>query len=264
MPKSDKRIAAMAALRVDGMTLAEVGAEFGLTRERVRQLLVKGGYEPGRIKNLAAAKRRRRLAAALQNELNAHGPAIRRLLLDGESLSTTATRLGVSPRAIGAIDQELGGLARATRARYLPKYTDAEVLDCLREANKLVGGILSGHDYDTVADGRNLADGREWPGRQTAILRFGSWRDALLAAGLPHNTSSGVRGRRLFEREHCIDAILEVTRAVGRLPSPTQYDAYAQKMSGVLPSVSTIRHRLGGWTEALRAAARFNAMPPEE
>jgi hypothetical protein len=163
------------------------------------------------------------------------------------------------------VDRELGGVARGTtRANHAPKYADVEILNCLRDASDRTGGVLTGDDYEGVSRQSQLADGRQWPGKQTAILRFGSWRDALQAAGLAYNKSSGIRGKRLFEREQCIDAVLEVARSVGRLPTHAQYDAYARKMGGALPSSSTIRHRLGGWTDALRAAAQFMATSQED
>ncbi|MGH9894647.1 MAG: homing endonuclease associated repeat-containing protein [bacterium] len=137
------------------------------------------------------------------------------------------------------------------------KYTDDEVLECLRVASKELGGVLTSVAYSDFARGRAFQDGRPWPTHQTAFLRLGSWRAALEAAGLQSNPSSAIAGRQLFDEAHCIDAILEVERAVGHLPSVREYEAYARKMEGMLPSSSTIRHRFGSWQRVLRRTAEF-------
>jgi hypothetical protein len=133
------------------------------------------------------------------------------------------------------------------------------VLNCLREANAALGGVLTTAAYDAYARGRTLADGRPFPTHQTEHLRFGSWREALERAGLPANASSPIAGRLLFTDGHCIDAILEVERAQGHLPTVAEYERYAAEMSGVLPSSATIRNRFGTWSRALEAAAQFSA-----
>jgi hypothetical protein len=102
-----------------------------------------------------------------------------------------------------------------------------------------------------------MGDGRSWPSHQTAFLRFGSWKAALEHAGLPANPSTPIAGRLLFTDGHCIDAILEVERSVGHLPTAAEYERYSAKMAGVLPSLATVRKRFGTWRNALEAAANF-------
>lgn len=243
----------MAALYATGATLDEVGREFNLTRERIRQILVKHGNDMDRLKQESMRARRARVT-------NENESAIRELLAAGHSPSTVAGTLRVPLRAVQEIDLGQPELARARRLRPSkgsPVYADEELLECLRIANGELGGVMTSVEYNELGSGRRLADGRAWPGRQTAMSRFGSWRRALEAAGLPANPSSPMAGRRLFDKAHCIDAILEVERVLDRLPTASEYETYARTMNGALPSLATIRHRYGSWRAAMAHAIAF-------
>jgi hypothetical protein len=250
------RAAGMANSYVAGATLQDIGDEHSLSRERVRQILCDAGYNLGELKEKAKAERRRRIRQE-------HGPAIREMLGLGRTANEVALALGVPIDLVKRIDASDPSYARtrkvARRKTYALKYTDEDVLSCLREANAALGGVLTTAAYDAYARGRTLPEGRPWPTHQTAHLRFGSWRAALERAGLPANASSPIAGRRLFTDGHCIDAILEAERALGHLPTVAEYERYAAEMAGVLPSSATVRNRFGSWRRALEAAAEFSA-----
>ena len=135
-----------------------------------------------------------------------------------------------------------------------PKFAGGELLDFLRTASREVGGILSTSDYGAYAADKITTDGRPWPTHQTPSLRFGSWRKALISAGLAANPSSPIAGRRVFEAEQCIDAIRSFAREMGRVPTAREYELYASRSDGGLPSLATVRHRCGSWHLGLRAA----------
>jgi Homing endonuclease associated repeat len=134
------------------------------------------------------------------------------------------------------------------------KYTDEELLQILRETSEALGGVLTTHAYDEYAEGRTFSDGRPWPSHQTHFHRFGSWRRSLLSAGLAANPSSAISGQRLFDRGQCIDAVRHVGRKLGGKPSLRQYETFARKSNGGLPSAATVRNRCGSWSDALRLA----------
>jgi len=248
------RAARMADAYVAGATLQGIGEEHSLSRERVRQILRDAGYELNELKAKAKQARRRRMRRE-------QGPAIREMLALGRTPNEVASALGVPVDLVKRIDANDPSYARTRkvvrRKSYAVKYTEDDVVGCLQEANAALGGILTTAAYDNYARERTLDDGRLWPTHQTAFLRFGSWVAALEHAGLPANASSPIAGRRLFTEGHCIDAILEVERAVGHLPTVVEYDGYASEMAGVLPSSPTIRNRFGSWRRALQAAADF-------
>src|SRR5713101_6019004 len=193
----------MADLYATGATLEEVGNEFGLTRERVRQVLVQGGYDLAKLRAKASRIRWKRI-------LDEEVPAIRSKLASGLTPAEVAGVLDVPLEVVRRVDATNSDYARQRKALRVKsasaKYTDDEVLECLRSANQALGGVLAAAAYTDFARGRTFTDGRPWPTHQTAHLRFGSWRRALREAGLPANPSSPIAGRRLFNEGHCIDA----------------------------------------------------------
>ncbi|HWN72683.1 MAG TPA: hypothetical protein VNN15_02620 [Solirubrobacterales bacterium] len=134
------------------------------------------------------------------------------------------------------------------------KYSDDELLRILREANEALGGILTSDGYNDFARGRTFPDGRPWPTHQTHFHRFGSWRKALLAAGLAANPSSAIAGQRIFDQSHCLDAIRHAHRELGETPSISDYEAISKASNGALPSAATVRNRCGSWSQAVHLA----------
>jgi hypothetical protein len=251
-----ERAERLAAEYAAGASLAEVGRVHGVTRERVRQVLKKHGFDMIELKRSSKEIRRQRKGEALETLV------IERLRA-GASPQTVAQEAGVpldTVQLLGDVHPDVMAMARLERKQVTPIYSDAEILDCLQIANGELGGVMTGAEYGEVASSRRLADGRPWPGRQTAMGRFGSWRRALASAGLPANASSAMAGRRQFDQEHCIDAILEVERALGHVPSAREYDIYSRDHGGV-PSLATVRHRHGQWRLAVQRAIAFRRSP---
>lgn len=246
----------MAALYEAGATLEEVGRSYGLTRERIRQVLRKYGFDVGTLKAASRSARQRRKTVELEAFIGDR-------LSAGEPLHKIASAAGVSLSAVGRtglVDPDLIAIAQLDRKPVTPLYSDMEVIDCLKLANQELGGVMTSIEYEKAAANRMLPDGRNWPGRQTAMGRFGSWRTALMAAGLPANPSSAIAGKRQYEMAHCIDAILEVERYLGRVPTAREYERYA-RLNGGLPSLSTVRHRHGQWHLAVIRAIAFRRSP---
>lgn len=238
-----------------GATLEEVGREFKVTRERVRQIIVQAGYNVADLRRKATRIRKLRI-------LDTNRPRIEALLAQGETPTDVARALRLPLDLVSLVDTsdpEYSRQRKTLRKKSMfPKYTSEEILECLRSANQSLGGVLTTAEYLLVARQRAFDDGRPWPTQQTAILRFGSWRSALKEAGLPFNPSTPIAERRIFEAAHCIDALIEVERALGHLPSVKEYEQYAKRMQGALPSAAIVRHRLGSWPDALRRATAFS------
>jgi hypothetical protein len=254
-PQIPHRVLEMRELYDKGASLAEVAERFGLTRERVRQLF--GAHHlPTRSTAQTAALRREQL-------MNNHRKQIFDLIDAGVAPRDIADRLAIPPQLVReALDDDpsrrrLAAFQRTTKKRPKPRYTSDELIECLRTGSVELGGVLTTADYSGLARTRTFPDGRPWPTHQTSVLRFGSWRAALQRAGLEANPPSAIAGQRLFTTEHCVDAILEVERALGYPPTAAAYERAAAASNGVLPSLATVRHRCGGWQEALVLAARF-------
>lgn len=251
-----QRVLEMRKLYDAGGNLGEVAERFGITRERVRQLFRAHGL-PTRSIAEAAALRRERL-------VNEHREQIFELIDAGVAPNEIAERLGISPQLVrdalrdDPSRRRVAAFRRTAKTRPKPKYSDEEIIECLRTASVELGGVLTTAEYTNYARARRFPDGRPWPLHQTPFLRFGSWRDALQRAGLEANPPSAIAGQRLFTREHCIDAILEVERELGHPPTAAEYERAAAASNGILPSLATVRHRCGGWQEALVLATQFS------
>lgn len=217
-PSITDRVDAMYAMYQTGASLREVGAVYGISGERVRQLF-------------AAAELATRSRAEANVRRKAEIPAAQ-----SEQTRQRKSRTG------------------RRHAWAKKKFTDGELISCLQGASQVVGGVLSTTAYAHFAKTRRFPDGRQWPTHQTHFHRFGSWRNALRAAGLRANPSSAIAGQRLFEVGHCIDAIRHVYRELDRIPSVNDYERIATASNGALPSSATIRNRCGTWADALRMA----------
>ncbi len=254
---TNTRVEEMHALYASGATLEEVATEFGVTRERVRQILRHHGYEL-RSRGEAHAVRQARIRA----EIDRAAPRVIELHSSGHEVNQIADELGISKSAVERVvrEDELSRLTkeserRARMGRGATKiYSNDEMLACLREASDSLGGILSTGAYREFARQRTFEDGRAWPGPQSIFGRFGSWVDALQAAGLAANPRSAIAGQRVFEESHCIDAVRYVGRELGKPPTANAYDEMARASSGGLPSLATVRNRCGGWISALTKA----------
>lgn len=214
----DQRVEKMHALYQGGSSLRAVGAEFGISAERVRQLFRDNGLGTRTHKEghalLKAEHEQRKIEEAEKSDKTSRQPS----------------------------------------AWIGKRYTDEELLDVLRKTSEALGGVLTTHAYNEYAEGRTFPDGRPWPSHQTHFHRFGSWRQSLLAAGLAANPSSAIAGQRIFDRGQCIDAVRHAERELGHRPSLKQYEALARESNGGLPSAATVRHRCGSWSAALRLA----------
>jgi AraC-like DNA-binding protein len=246
--KDQGRVRKMYALYEQGATLAEVGEAFSITTQRVQQLFGQAGLRTRSLSTYAASRHDagRQRSDEIINEL-------RRV----RDTRLVAQRLGVPHKTVlGVIRENLpvSEYRAITYKHRSNKYSDEEVLGFLREAAGAVGGVLTGLDYDHFARERMTADGRPWPTKQTAMRRFGSWRGALLAAGLSANPSSPVAGMRSFDFERCLDAVRTVAQALGKFPTVDEYDQYARESGGALPSLATVRNRCGTWIRVLREA----------
>lgn len=255
-PRIPKRVLDMHELYETGASLGEVADRFGVSRERVRQLFGAHGF---RTRSLAETNALRR-----QQLVSQHRDEILDLIGAGAAPAEVADRLSIPQQLVREVLRDdpsrlrLAAFRRNARKRHAPRYSDDEIIECLRTASVEIGGVLTTAEYTSFARTREFPDGRPWPGHQTPALRFGSWRAALQRAGLEANPPSAIAGQRLFTREHCVDAILEVEREVGHPPTAAEYERAASASNGVLPSLATVRHRCGGWQEALVLAARFS------
>ncbi len=238
----------MHALYEQGASLQDIGDEFGITRERVRQLFNNAGLKTRSTMEAGMLKRetgRERVEEILES--------FYRL----KDMRLVALELEIARRTVRSVLRERLSSGEYRTIAHKPAkktYSDEELLEFLRDASAGRGKALSTVSYNALARDRLTANGRRWPTSVTYFNRFGSWRAALIAAGLDSNPPSPMAGRRRFDQHQCADALRGLHSSLGRVPTAAEYDRYAHDSEGVLPSLATVRTRCGTWNEALRMA----------
>lgn len=225
-------------------TLEQVGELLGITREAVRLRLKARGIKSRSSGETALLRDRR--------EISLHGDEIRDAFLRTRDVPETAHTVGLSEalvrRALGELVPDFEVLTRVPRDPS-KKYSVDDLMDTLREAADTLPGILTANGYDAfVVAHPTLPDGRPRPGKQTMMLRFGFWRDALLRAGLPANPHSGPD--KEFNEADAIAAVVECWRQTGGPPTADGYDRWQRGHEG-RPSMATVRKLAGNWNPLL-------------
>jgi Homing endonuclease associated repeat/Sigma-70, region 4 len=241
----------MHALYERGATLGEVGAQAGISAERVSQLFKKAEL-PTRSKAQIDELKRQAIALRAHERRDVIVESFR----DTRNVAAVAKEHELSKLAVREIlEAEIPFHEyRALRRTSAPKqYSDQELLGFLREAGAAREGLLTIAFYKAFAHGRHTADGRSWPTHQTHSKRFGSWRNALHAAGMQANEQRAGRDV-VFAADRCLQAINAVHQQLGKTPTAQQYARHARDSAGSLPSLSTIRNRYDSWLAALHAA----------
>lgn len=242
MKSTDQRNRAMIAMAQCGMTYAEIGAAFGVTRERVRQILNRAGITGSTTRSARAATKQEALAAdrkrildwAQQNPgLSAHDAEEALALKDGR------------------VSEALGSDVARVFVRQKPKahvqYTDAVIVESLRSASVLQGEPMSKVAYDEYVE---VFGG---PSGVLLMKRFGSWKAACRAAALAVHPSRG-NTRRRWSQGQLVEVLIEYFRSPGARGTLDDYCRWAGEDKPVRPSGPTILNRFGSWTAAKRAA----------
>jgi transposase len=254
--KSRRRGREIVVLREDGFSLNEIAERYGVSRERVRQIL---RANDGPASEEAVTARRRRAERAAEMRV---GELLERWRL-GDQLGDIAADLGMQAAMcstmIGRFASEMDRAARRasiarTRGR-ARTYSDRDILDAVVLAATRLGEVPTPRQYGAVARELGLAS------LPTVLNRMGGWTNALLAAGM--QSRSATRGTRppRWTEDDCWRALLQVVQELDEIPTVRGYDTFCADRSD-MPSSATIRKRLGPWSAiaAHLTAARTGAL----
>jgi hypothetical protein len=227
-----------------GATLEEAGSGFGITRQRVRQILKDEGVDVRALPGRSAAVAQRRLARVRER-----GPVIDAMWQQGMSCPQIARSLGLSERAVKQVVHERVSyeqrLARAAQKHSeRSRMPDEWVIEALRDAARILGRTPSCRAYARLRSG-GLIDG---PAPSSITSRLG-WSAACELAGLTPNPCARPRfGTRVYSERDLRIALTRVTETVAHPPSVKEYEGYRRLGE---PTAMTIRHRYGGsWLRA--------------
>lgn len=240
-------------MRRQGKTLEEIGHDFDLTRERVRQI-VKTLQPELAGENVRELKRIVREAKADAKLL-----IIKRIVehqwtqIDHLTIDQIATRLGVtsedlrqalSPQQVQIL---MGNLASKSEA--YERWTDAECKKALRDAARL-SSPLTASTYTDLRDSGRISG----PSLPRLHQRFGSWTAACAFA----HVSSGKAIRDYSSKwtdAQLFAIVQEFLNDSSQAPHTFAiFDRWLQDQGNEYPSSATVRNRLGKWNP-LRADA---------
>ena len=240
-PGTPERILQIRVLRERGWSLDEIAERYGVSRERVRQILRAHGAPDPEI--VAGARRRRseQLAEARVDELLG-------LWRSGAQTASAATSLGLQAAACrSTISRFATDVDRAARkasmadSRGSQTYSERDILVALRAVAAGLGRVPSAKEYAL------LARGLELPSLPTVLNRMGGWTRAVTAAGLKALPARRGARRRRWTQRACWEALRRAVDELGEIPTVLSYERHAAGRDD-LPSSATLRNRLGRWS----------------
>ncbi len=235
------RASQMARRYALGETLQEIGNDYGVTRERTRQII--NTETPWSTTSIGAARRRalemqaaaERRAVLEWSEANVGAPieqAVEQLKLDEELVRKHLGRHRIRHELVEK---------KAPERRSLD-----DLLSDLRRFHAETGEM-------SAAAYRRWAKEAGVPGHQTIAIRFGSWNDAVARAGI--KDAPPIERERRYSDEDLWAAVLDGIRA-GQFTAK-EFEEWLVTVEGA-PSLATIRNRLPErWNELRDEALRI-------
>ena len=237
------RDAMILALALEGKTYQEIGLQFGLTRERVRQIIARhDGKAPLEVRREQRRNEQdmvEKNATGVARWLREHPGAttVEIGLALGLSNSDVEKFLGHRVRHLVLVPEDRQGV------RFNPvRWTRAEILDAIRLAATFESP-LSYVRYDEIRTEHSI----NGPSAIRILQIFDTWSAACREAGVQHGRRIRSRYTRRWSADEMIDHL-----AAFLLHSPTgSLDAYNEwSRVNDAPGGQTVRNQFGGWREA--------------
>lgn len=249
---ADKRDAEILTRYHAGESMAAIGMSYGLTRQRVQQIVARrGGGRPRRARELDPEVLERRRAEREQLRQRFHDLVGRRPPM---TLQEAADRLGLR-------DTDLAQRLRPGDRRLLlppervreQRYTDDQLIQAVQKvARTLKVSRLTRQAYDTAREERPGL-----PSSARITQRFDTWSEVCRRAGLEVRTGRSGPAPR-WTREQMLAAVVDYLRDPGTAGTSWEYEVW--RVGRDAPGYPTLRQEFGSWhalkAEALAAMSR--------
>jgi len=234
-------------LRLEGNTLEEIGVQFGLSRERVRQIVISSGHEVSDT----YLKSKRELKE--QDRLTEHNQITRKSVIDDWERYNAmppkdiARELNVTETALlRALDVQyrLTLIANKSKNRNAAKvFSDDDITVALKDAATYKFPLTSAEYGRLVTSGTVVG-----PSLPSVFNRFGSWLAACEAAGVEAGQTHG-QYRRSWTEEDLYEIVYKFIKSCEEKQwTFAKFEKWLGEMGDDYPSGATIRNRIGKWS----------------
>ena len=235
-------------------TLDSIGTQHGLTRERVRQIVVKGvGGElsPEDISQMRKRDTLRRNVQKVEHMVFEEGSTVNTVAAVVSALGVSASYLTENREAFAEALEEVSR-RRTEKLLTLPRqaqksFTDEDIYTAVRR----VSALMEGKPLTTPA--YDLLRLKTEPSVSLIQIRMGGIINACKGAGVTHGEPR--QKRSIYNEEKIVAAIVKCVEDLGlesvRLLSFANYSDWATKGNG--PSGSRVRQIFGNWNNAKMA-----------
>lgn len=248
-PPTPAHVVQMIELRWSGRTPDEIGKEFGVTRERVRQLMKKyGGPDAAEVRRVQAERaeaealtRANAVTEAVRGALTASGPV---------TAEDVASHTGLDNADVARFwPQDLAHLRLWATGNYETRWSDDEILAALREAAVYEFPLTTNAYTDLLALGQING-----PSMPRIWQRFGSWTAACDAAGVVAGPTMRDHYQSKWSEHDLVQIVQRYLLDPNAPNSGHRFDGWKRENLPDGPSFQTIRNRFGSWTAAKQRA----------
>jgi hypothetical protein len=259
--ESIARELSMLESRVSGETLAEIGTRFGVTRERVRQVLEKAysrvsmnPFFEGKTLSIFLDERKKSehqmgvelIETKIRNFVNVNPGIKYEDLAEALALDLDTVKLHIGYQASKFVFQEQWSSAID------PEFSDEFIIGAIRMA-AAIRSPLSAPMYENLVE-RGLVKG---PKSQTIAKRFGTWSNACLHAGVMFVRSVRSEYSKTWNEEEILKYLIDFLRNKEFGVGVLEYDGWRSKYRTEAPSSPHIRNMFGSWIDAKNNALLY-------
>lgn len=250
-PKPATREQLMIQLREEGASLRAIGEKFGVTHERVRQILSKNG---GPTRAEVRAKRAQRAVEQAHARRQIVDDAVRPALLANGAMSVQELSQATGTAETDLAEfwpQDLEHLRIWPAGRSDQTWSDEAIFAAIREAALYEFPLTAKAYAELVRVGQV-----QGPSLPRVHQRFGGWAAACVEAGVEHGQTPRASYNSRWTDEELIAFARDYFLDPAWPNSAHRFDEWRSVNAVEAPSFQTLRNRFGTWSNVKRLALR--------